>query len=35
MTSSLSTQQAFAEFARILQASGVRDALGYLVGLSD
>jgi GAF domain-containing protein len=35
MNSSLSTKQAFAEFSRILQASGVRDALGYLVGLSD
>lgn len=35
MSSRSNTKQAFERFASILQASGVRDALAYLVGLSD
>jgi GAF domain-containing protein len=34
MSPSPTTKQAFERFSSILQASGVRDALGYLVGLS-
>lgn len=35
MTSSTTTKQAFGRFSSILQASGVRDALAYIAGLTD